>query len=199
MATPVEIVAPPEISVSRYESLRIRITAPERPLDEMSQADVEEYIGRSVKYCSVLRLYDYRMVARSRSTSKFREGIQFVVAIWMKWCVVGDSSSRTAELYTVGNTHTQDGFLRGADAKTRLFNDIVAPVSAACSCHSTGHVMDDAPRIFHARGFEAKRRAFTVDPGFDALGMTGPTRRCLLKADVAAESHFEQCRNLRSV
>jgi hypothetical protein len=144
----------------------------------------------------VLRLYDYRMLTRP---SKYRDGIQFVLVIWMKWCVVGSSSSRTAELYTVGNTQTQGGFVTGAEAKARLDNDIVARVKVACSCHSTGHVMDDAPRIFHARGFEAKKRAFTIDPGFDALGASGPVRRCLLKADVAAETHFEQCRMLRSL
>jgi hypothetical protein len=196
---PVELVAPQDISVSRYETLRLRVASPEKPLDEMSQAEVEEQIGRAVKYSSVLRIFDYRMVARPRSTPKYRDGIQFVLAIWMKWCVIGSTSSRTAELYTVGNTQTQDGFLTGAEAKTRLENDIVAPVKAACSCHSTGHVMDDAPRIFHARGFEARKRAFTIDPGFDALSTTGAVRRCLLKADVAAEKHFDQCRTLRSV
>ena len=199
LSKPVEVVAPQDISLSRYESLRIRIAAPDKPLDEMSLAELEEHVGRAVKYCCMLRIYDYRMVARPRSTIKYRDGIQFVLAIWAKWCVVGGSSSRTAELYTVGNTQTQDGFLTGADAKARLDNDIVAPVKAAGSCHSTGHVMDDSPRIFHARGFEAKRRAFLIDPGFDALGTSGPVRRCLLKADLAAEKHFEQCRTLRSV
>ncbi len=199
LANPVEVISPQEISVSHYESLRIRIASPDKPLDEMSQVEVEEYIGRSVKYCSVLRLYDYRMVARQRSISKFREGIQFVLAIWMKWCVVGDPSSRTAELYTVGSTQTQDGFLTGPEAKARLVDDIVAPVTAACSCHSTGYVVEDSRRIFHARGFEAKKRAFTIDPGFDALRIGGPVRRCLLKAEVAAEEHFEQCRRLRNV
>ena len=199
LASPVEVVAPRDISVSRYEMLRLRVASPDKPLDEMSPEQVEEQIGRAVKYCSVLRLYDYRMVARPRSTSKFREGIQFVLVIWMKWCVVGSASSRTAELYTVGNTQTQDGFLTGTDAKARLDSDIVAPVKVACSCHSTGHVKDDAPRIFHARGIEAKKRTFTLDPGFDALSAAGPVRRCLLKADVAAEIHFEQCRTLRSL
>ena len=198
LASSVEVVAPQDISVSRYESLRIRLVAPDKPLDEMGAPDVEEYIGRAVKYCPVLRVYDYRMVAREKSTIKYRNGIQFVLTIWAKWCVVG-ASSRTAELYTVGNTQTQDGFLTGADAKTRLANDIVAPVIAAGCCHSVGHVVDDNLRIFHARGFEAKKRAFTIDPGFDALGTNGPMRRCLLKADLAAELHFEQCRKLRCV
>lgn len=199
LSNPVEVVAPQDISVSRYDSLRIRMSAPDKPLDKMSLSEVEEYVGRAVKYCCMLRIYDYRMVARPKRTTKYLDGIQCVLAIWSKWCVVGGASSRTAELYTVGNTQTQDGFLTNSDAKTRLDHDIVAPVKASGNCHSIGHVMDDIPRIFHARGFEAKRRAFTIDPGFDALSTSGPTRRCLLKADLAAETHFEQCRSLRSV
>jgi hypothetical protein len=197
LASPVELIVPQDLSVSRYEALRLRIAAPDRPLDEMGPAEIDEFIGRAVKYCSVLRMFDYRMVARPRSTGKYREGIQFVLAIWRKWCVVGSSASRKAELYTVGNTQTQDGFLTGRDAKARLENDLVSPLKAACGCLSTGHVMDDALKIFHARGFEAKKRACTLDPGIEALSRSGPIRRCLLKADAAAEKHFEQCRGLR--
>jgi hypothetical protein len=163
----------------------------------MNLADVQEYIGRALKYCSVLRIYDYRMVASAKSVHKYRDGIQFVVAAWMKWGVVGDIASRTVELYTVGNTRTQDGFVTSEEAKTRIADDIAAHIKTVHGCHSVGHVMDDSKkRIFHTRGFEAKKRAFTIDPGFDALGATGAVRRCLLKADTAAEKHFEECRNL---
>jgi hypothetical protein len=199
LATNVEIISPQDISVSRYEGLRIRVFSSDRPLDQMNPAEVEEHIGRAVKYCSVLRIYDYRMVARAKSTYKYRDGIRFVVAIWVKWCVVGEVSSRTVELYTVGNTQTQDGFLTSDEARTRLANDIVAPIKTGHGCHSTGHVMNDDVKIFHARGFEARKRAFTIDPGFDALGASGAVRRCLLKADIAAEKHFEECRNLESL
>lgn len=192
----VELVVPQDISVSNYEAIRQRIASPDKPLDEMTPAEVEDTIGRAVRYCCVLRLFDYRMVARPRRARKYCEGIQFVLAIWSKWCVVGEPSSRIAELYTVGNTQTQDGYLTSKDAKNRLDNDIVAPLRSACGCSSTGYVMDDARGIFHARGFEAKKRAFTLDPGFDAFGLSGPVRRCLLKADLAAEKHFEQCRKL---
>jgi hypothetical protein len=196
----VEVVAPQEITESRYEKLRIKIATPDKPIDQMNNSELEEYLGRAVKYSCMLRIYDYRMVARQRSTSKYLDGIQFLLAIWAKWCVVGGASSRTAELYTVGNTQTQDGFLTGEDAKARLDNYIVSPVKAAGICHSTGHVMNDKSRIFHARGFEAKRRAFTIDPGFDALVTSSSIRRrCLLKPDVAAEIHFEECRKLHNV
>lgn len=194
-----ELIGPADTTISRYESTRLRIATPTKPLDEMTSAEVEEYIGRAVKYCPVVRFYDYRMVARAQRTTKFRDGIHFVIRIWQKWCVVGDPSSRVVELYTVGNSQTQGGFLTSADAKQRLDNDIVVPLKASSGCHAVGTAKDDTQRIFHARGFEAKKRAFTIDPGFDALGIAGPTRRCLLKADLAAEIHFEQCRNLRSV
>lgn len=200
LATQVEVVGPQDISVSQYESLRHRIASSDQSLDQMKQAQVEEHIGRAVKYCSVLRIYDYRMVASAKSVHKYRDGIQFVVAAWMKWGVMGDIPSRTVELYTVGNTRTQDGFLTSDEAKTRIADDIAAHIKTVHGCHSVGHVMDDSKkRIFHARGFEARKRAFTIDPGFDALGASGAVRRCLLKADSAAERHFEECRNLDSL
>ena len=94
---PVEMVGPQDISVSRYESFRLRIASSDQSLDQMKQAEVEEHIGRAVKYCSVLRIYDYRMAASAKSVHKYRDGIQFVVAAWMKWGVMGDAASRTVE------------------------------------------------------------------------------------------------------
>jgi len=199
LSKPVEIVAPQNISISRYEALRIQIASPGKPIDEMNLTEVEEHIGRSVKYTSVLRIYDYRMAVGAKSAAKYRVGIQFILTIWMKWCVIGNTSSRTAELYTVGNIRTHDGLMTVADVKARLETDIVVPIKAVGTCHSIGYVMQDGRRIFHSRGFESKRRAFTIDPGFDALGSSGALRRCLLKADVAAEKHFEQCRSLPRV
>ena len=67
-----------------------------------------------------------------------------------------------------------EGFVTSDEAKTRLANDIVAHIKNVHGCHSVGHVMDDSKkRIFHARGFEARKRAFTIDPGFDALAHPG--------------------------
>ena len=61
-------------------------------------------------------------------------------------------------------------------------------------------IKEDRDRaIFHARGFEARHRAFTIDRGFDAVGVNGAIRRCLLKADLAAESHFADCRKLKDL
>lgn len=165
----------------------------------MTLDEIDELIGRSLKYASVVRLFDYRMVARARRTDRYRDGIQFVIGIWMRWCVIGDPSSRSVELFTVGNTQTQDGYLTAADANARLENDIVEPLKATNTCHVIGHVKDDGRGIFHARGFEARKRAYTIDPGFDGLGPTGPVRRCLLTPDPAAEWHFEECRNLQTI
>ncbi len=58
---------------------------------------------------------------------------------------------------------------------------------------------DAEPAIFHTRGFEARKRAYTIDPGFDAIGLSGPAKRCLLKSDLAAEGHFAECRKLKDL
>ena len=108
--------------------------------------------------------------------------------------------SRPGELYAVGNTNTQGGFLNGADADSPLAEHIQAPLRAAVSATVVRFVKEDIePGIFHARGFEVRKRAFTIDPGFDAVGVNGATRRCLLKCDLAAESHFAQCRKLNDL
>lgn len=137
------------------------------------------------------------MVARPSRIRKYLAGIQFIADIWAKWCRVADNSSRCVELYTVANTQTQDGYLTAAEASSRVESGLIRPLSTSRAFHVTGVIKHDSQGIFHARGFEAKKRAYTLDPGFDALGVSGATRRCLLKADVAAAAHFEQCRCLR--
>jgi hypothetical protein len=86
------------------------------------------------------------------------------------------------------------------DADARLASYIQAPLDSFIAGRVTRHVKEDRdPGIFHTRGFEARLRAFTIDPGFDAVGINGPIRRCLLKADLAAESHFAECRKLKDL
>jgi hypothetical protein len=200
VGTGCEVAAVGDVSVSRYEATRLRVFQVQRPLDQLSQAEIEELVSRAVKYASTLRIFDYRMIGSLQRTAKYVAGFKFVLAIWDKWCVVGDRSSRIVELYTVGNTNTQGGYLNGVDADARLASHIQAPLDSYIAGTVTRHVKEDRdPGIFHARGFEARLRAFTIDPGFDAVGINGPIRRCLLKADLAAESHFAECRKLKDL
>lgn len=195
-----EIILIENASESNFESTRQRLLQIQKPLDELETADIEEFVGRAVKYSPTIRVFDYRMIGSDKRTAKYVAGIMFFISIWEKWCVVGQASSRTVELYTVGNTYTQGGFLNGADADSRLQTHIQAPLSSSITAIVTRFVKQDRdPGIFHARGFEARQRAFTIDPGFDAIGVNGATRRCLLKADLAAESHFDECRKLKDL
>ena len=86
------------------------------------------------------------------------------------------------------------------DADELLASNIQAPLRTGTSATVDRFVKEDRePAIFHARGFEARLRAFTIDPGFDAVGAGGAVRRCLLKSDLAAESHFADCRKLKDL
>lgn len=196
----VEVVLLRDASESMFESSRTRMVQIHKPLDELLASEIDEFVGRAVKYAATIRFFDFRMIGSVQRTSKYVAGILYFVAIWERWCVVGDSSSRKVELYTVGNTTTQNGYLTGADADALLASHVQVPLRAAISASVDRFVKEDCePTIFHTRGFEAKQRAFTIDPGFDAIGSSGPIRRCLLKSDLAAESHFADCRKLKDL
>ncbi|MEW4453063.1 hypothetical protein AB1L30_10335 [Bremerella sp. JC817] len=199
VGTGVEVILIEDASESSFEATRRKLLQFEKPLDELGQAEIEEFVGRAVKYTSTIRVFDYRMIGSVKRTAKYVAGILFFVSIWEKWCVVGQASSRVVELYTVGNTTTQGGFLNGVEADSRLASHIQTPLSSAIAATVTRFVKDDREGIFHARGFEARQRAFTIDPGFDAVGVGGAIRRCLLKADLAAVSHFADCRKLKDL
>ncbi|GIW83133.1 MAG: hypothetical protein KatS3mg105_4940 [Gemmatales bacterium] len=194
------IVPLSELSDSPYEELRRRMSRMELPLDQLTRPEIEERIGRALKFAHVLRIFDYRMVASVQRARRYLQGITFVAKIWEASCVVGEPTSRVIELITVGDTYTQGGFLSGADALNRLQAEIAEPLASSISAQVQVVVKkDNDPSIFHARGFEAKHRAFTLDPGFDAIGTDGPVRRCLLKAELAAEVHFQECRRLPTI
>ena len=190
-----------DASQSAYEASRIKLIQLEKPLDELSLPEIEEFVGRAVKYAPRIRFYDYLMISSPSRTRQFLAGLQFFAAIWSQWCVIGDESSRTIELYTVAKRQgVPGGFIDGAEANSRLESEIQRPLSEATRARVERHVKEDSdPRIFHARGFEARLRAFTIDPGFDAVGANGAVRRCLLKYDRAAEHHFADCRKLKDL
>lgn len=196
----VEVCLLTDASQSNYEASRIRLIQLHKPLDELSLAEVDEFVGRAFKYASTVRFFDYLMIASVRRTANYVAGIQFFASIWEKWCVIGSVGSRQIELYTVGNTTAQRGFLNGAEADALLASQIQTPLSSAIKATVVRFVKEDRdPAIFHARGFEARQRAYTIDPGFDAIGVNGAIRRCLLKSDLAAESHFADCRKLKTL
>ncbi|TWU41890.1 hypothetical protein [Novipirellula artificiosorum] len=189
-----------DASQSNYEASRNRLLQIHKPLDELTPAEIEEFVGRAVKYASTIRFFDFRMIGSPKRTTKYVAGMQFFITIWEKWCVAGEPASRRVEVYTLGNTTTLKGFISGTDADALLASHIQAPLNAATSATVYRFVKEDRhPAIFHARGFEARLRAFTIDPGFDAVDTGGAIRRCLLKADLAAESHFADCRKLKDL
>lgn len=197
-ATPVLAVG--NVDGSQYEMTRRALLHNAFPFDQLPPPEIEERIGRIVRYTHALRLYDYQMITTEGRARRFLDGIRFIVQLWERHCLVGAPRARCVELYTVGNkqTYTRQGFLSAQDAMARLQARIVAPLQVTVQAQVRGHVKEDSDGIFHPRGFEGKGRVFTLDPGFDAMDATGPIRRCLLqRGDTATEVHFAECRGLK--
>ena len=118
--TAAEVCLLTDASQSKYEASRNRLMQIHKPLDELSLTEVEEFVGRAVKYASTIRFFDFRMIGAPKRTAKYVAGMQFFITIWDRWCVAGEPASRRVEAYTLGNTTTLNGFISGADADALL-------------------------------------------------------------------------------
>lgn len=191
-----EIVLIRDVTESEFEKKRRGLQSVNQPLDRFTETEVDELFGRALKYTSTLRVFDYLMAKDPGHWRKYLAGIAFVVRIWEKWCVVGTTSSgRSLELYTSGGRHADDANA----ARIRLQDNIIASLSKGTAAKVIGYVKrDGSPRVFHARGFQAKNRCFTIDPGFDALSNRDPGWTVLLARSLAAEDVFFLCRDLEN-
>ncbi len=191
----VEVVLIEDVSESAFEKTRRHYLQIDRPIDEMSASELDELIGRSLKYASTIRVFDYLMARSGNRGRKFLSGIRFFVTIWVKWCVYQNDTTLTVELFATGDRQSSAGFL-DAQESFRNMEALQKGLQLFPRIRACVFIKADSNSIFHARGLEACGRAMTLDPGFDSINESGPTRRCLLKMEVAAESHFSDCRKL---
>ena len=196
-----KVVGVSQISESTFEQLRIN-QVPENTLNNLTEARIEELIGRSVKYSMCLEIFDYHMCAAKNSAGKnYYPGIKKFAEIWEKYCVVGkvNPAERKLVLYAASergmggskggtNTCKQVGQMLDEEIATPLDSDLAATV--------VRRPKKDSGKKMHARGYVAKKRAYMLDPGFDAFKVFKPDRETLLERSVALEQHFSACRQL---
>ena len=191
----IEVVLIEDVSESAFEKTRHHYLQIEKPIDEMSTSELDELIGRSLKYASTIRVFDYLMARSGNRGRKFLSGISFFVTIWVKWCVYQNATTLSVELYATSDRQSAAGFI-DAQESVRNMEALRQGLELIPKIRAVVFIKADSNSIFHARGLEACGRAMTLDPGFDSINESGPTRRCLLKLEVAAESHFSDCRKL---
>jgi hypothetical protein len=190
-----EVIPIEDVTESQYEQTRLRLFNNSEPIDNMQASDLEELIGRSLKYTSTLRIFDYLMAGSVPAARKCQSGIKFFVLIWSKWCVLDTSIVLSIELFAAASRQSATGFIDATSATTNL-NTIVAGLHQLPRVQAKAFVKSDDNKMFHTRGLESRGRTYTLDPGFDSLAETGPVRRCMFKLELAAEVQFRDCRQL---
>ena len=190
----VEVVPIRDYSESRCETTRKRVLSFDRPLDKTPPAEIEDRVGRVLKYCTRLRVFDGLLVSSESRLQKYCDGILYFINIWKHACVIEEERNLSIEVYSLGNRNTQNGFMSFQEARKRLETFILARVRTIYCGQINGHIKQDSdPPIFHARFLESRGRAYMIDPGFDAIGEQGPIRRCFLLPLPAGDKHLEDC------
>ena len=191
-----EIVRVEDFHDSGFENLRISLIEPEKPLNELSMPEIEKLVGRALKFSSCLHLFDY-MMAKQRGSAKsnYLPGIQNLIDIWDKAYVFGDAVPRILYLYPTADRPLPSGTQTCEEVDQILEDCIVARLR--CKTTTVERCPKKDPNNFcHARGFVAKRRAYTLDPGIDAFKTCPPTRTTLFARNKAAEFYFSQYQSL---
>lgn len=108
-----------------YEKLRIALVEPERPLNELTQAEIENLVGRALKFSSCLHLFDYLMAGkRGSAQSNFLPGIQQLLKIWDRAYVFGEAVPRTLCLYPAAERPLQSG-TQPCEEVDQILNDCI--------------------------------------------------------------------------
>ena len=172
---------------------------PEKPLNELADAEIENLVGRALKFSSCIHLFDY-MMAKQRSSAKsnFLPGIQSLINIWDKAYVFGDTVPRILFLYPAAGRPLPSG-TKDCDEVVEILDDCIVTQLQCGSIKIERHPKQDPNSFCHARGFIAKRRAYTIDPGIDALKVFPPTRPMLFARSKAAEVYFSQYQALEGL
>lgn len=187
-----ELVRIDELHDSAFEKLRTSLIEPERPLNELAESEIENLVGRALKFSNCLHLFDYLMAGkRGSAQSNFMPGIQNLINIWDKAYVFGDAVPRILFLYPAAERPLQSG-TQSCEEVDQILDDCIATKLQCGKTKLERHPKKDPNNFCHARGFIAKRRAYTIDPGIDAFKVIPPTRTILFARSKAAEVYFSQ-------
>ena len=118
-------------------------------------------------------------------------GIQNLINIWDKAYVFGEAVPRVLFLYPAAERPLSSG-TQPCEEVDQILDDCIVTQLQCGNTKIERHPKKDPNNFCHARGFIAKRRAYTIDPGIDALKVFPPTRTMLFARSKAAEVYFSQ-------
>ena len=195
-----KVVSVDSLHDSAYEKLRQAMLEPEKPLNELGLGEIQELVGRALKYASSVHIFDYLMAGkRGSAKSNFLPGIANVLAAWDKHFVFGNPDERRLVLYPASERPMQNETLPCEEVDKILDDCIVSELAATTKITIERRTKKDSDKYCHTRGFLAKGRAYTIDPGIDALKTMPPKRPVLFARSKAAETVFKKYQALKGI
>lgn len=175
----IEAIAIGDYLDSNARKKRERFGNPDTPAAHRNFAELDESLGRFLKYARTVAVLD-KMIGHSgrdgRLGTRFVAGLRFVASCWQRHSVYNTGTLELIVVTAAGETGARGGYIDPIKVRTAIdeaLSDIGATVKTVIK-------QDSSPPTFHARFLRAKGRCIKVDPGIDGLAHGGKHCACLL-------------------
>lgn len=171
------------------------------PIDQLAPEAFDDLIVRATRFSVWIRVYD-KQIGKGSNVSNFRRGLERILDLWRS---NAHFHPQRVEIITAESEHIDEGESgyaaeqkqnRIRECNTKVRTLLLDPLRSTVSVEITVSIKRDGNRIFHARHLQTQTAVVLMERGFDIQSDTGQLRRNIVKVDLGAQSHLEECRGL---
>lgn len=199
-----EIVPLSDYSESRLETRRRKLFGNLEPFGQMSDADANELLIRTVKFSKWIRFFD-KQIGKGKRIRHFRSGIRHILKLWRDYGHFAEIGDGSVEIITCHQDYWRRGEpdyvreqkqRRNQERAALLMADLVRPLQEEFNREIKLRVKHDPQNKFHARYLQAQAAIVLFERGFDLFENDGRFKRAIVKVDNGSYEHLRQYRRL---
>ena len=190
-----------EYSRTEFEERRRYFMEDLPPIDQLAPEAFDDLIVRATRFSVWIRVYD-KQIGKGSNVSNFRRGLERILDLWL---ANAHFHPQRVEIITAESEHLDEGESgyvaeqkqnRIRECNTRVRTLLLSPLRSSVPLAITVSIKRDGNRIFHARHLQTQTAVVLMERGFDIQSDTGELRRNIVKVDLGAQTHLEECRGL---